>query len=193
MEAKELRAFTEEIAELFNQGKIHCPVHLSAGNEEQLLDIFKDVRPQDWVFSTHRSHFHALLKGIPMDWLREQILQNKSMHINSKEYRFFTSSIVGGVCPIALGVALDIKRGNRDERVWCCVGDMAARTGIFYECVRYAEGFDLPIMFIVEDNGYSVETKTGESWGTKQNGDKIRYYSYERIYPHANTGKIIHW
>ena len=191
MKKSDLANFTEEIKELFNSAQIHSPVHLSLGNEKQLIALFKVVEPNDWVFSTHRSHYHALLKGIPKAWLREQILLNRSMSINSQEYRFFTSSIVGGVCPIALGVALGIKKDCKDEHVWCFVGDMAARTGIFYESVRYAEGFDLPITFIVEDNGLSVNTETGIVWGEPPHNGKIKYYEYTRLLPHSGTGESI--
>jgi len=187
----ELLNFTNEIKELFNSGRIHSPVHLSAGNESELIEIFKEVKPTDWVFSTHRSHYHALLKGIPREWLRDQILQNRSMSINSREHHFFTSAIVGGVCPIALGVALGIKRAHRKEHVWCFVGDMGARTGIFYESVRYAEGFDLPITFVVEDNGFSVNTPTAETWGEPSHNNKVRYYEYVRTLPHSGSGSWV--
>ena len=190
---KKLHSFTEEIKELFNSGQIHSPVHLSLGNEEQLIRLFKKIHPNDWVFSTHRSHYHALLKGVPKEWLREQILDNRSMHINSKEHRFFTSAIVGGICPIALGVALGIKRRGGTEHVWCFVGDMGSETGIFYECTKYACRHDLPVSFVIEDNGFSVNTPTQESWGPKEYGldGHIQYYEYERLLPHSGSGQWI--
>lgn len=191
MQKKELIAFTNAIKALFDAGEIRAPVHLSLGNEDELIKIFRDVKLDDWVFSTHRSHYHALLKGIPADWLKNEILENRSIHISNKQYKFFSSAIVGGICPIALGVALGLKRKNAQNQVWCFVGDMAARTGIFYESVRYAEGFDSPITFVVEDNGLSVNTPTAETWGELNNGNKIKYYEYERLLPHAGGGKWI--
>lgn len=185
----ELQAFTNKIKDLFNEVKIRSPIHLSLGNEDELIEIFKEVKESDWCFSTHRSHYHALLKGIPSDWLKNEILENRSIHINNKDYKFFSSAIVGGICPIALGVALGIKLKGKNEKVWCFCGDMAARTGIFYESVRYAEGFDLPITYIVEDNHYSVNTPTEETWGYGSKNGKIRYYEYERRLPHSGTGK----
>lgn len=190
MNKTDLTSFTEEIKELFNSGQIHSPVHLSAGNETQLIEIFKEVRPDDWVFSTHRSHYHALLKGIPKEWLTEQILLNRSMHINSRKHRFFTSAIVGGTCPIALGIALGIRRRNGTEHVWCFVGDMGSETGIFYECTKYACRSNLPITFIIEDNNFSVNTPTQESWGSREFGldGHIQYYEYVRTLPHSGSG-----
>jgi len=192
MDTKELIAFEKEIADLFNHGKIKSPIHLSSGCEEQLIEIFKEVKEDDYCFSTHRSHLQAILKNISPEWLKNEILLNHSISINNKEHRFFSSAIVAGVCPIALGTALAIKRDGGKEKVWCVVGDMAARTGIFYECVRYAEGFDLPITFVVLDDNLSVNTPTDETWGLCYNGNKIRYNRYVRsCYPHSGTGTWI--
>ncbi len=190
MEAKELIQFEEEIADLFLDGKIRSPIHLNKGNEEELIELFDDVLEDDWVFSTHRSHYHALLKGIPKDWLRDEILAGRSMHINSREHKFFTSSIVAGVMPIALGVAMAIKRTGGTNRVWVFVGDMAYETGISHEVVKYATGFDLPITFVVEDNNLSVNTPTMETWGLGFVQDVIRL-PYERGYPHSGCGQFV--
>src|SRR3990167_290064 len=159
MTEDDLIAFEAEIAALFEQGKIRAPVHLSKGNEAELIRIFKDIKPNEWVFSNHRSHYAALLKGIPRDWLKEEILAGHSITLNNREHKFFSSAIVGGILPIAVGVAMG------GAKVWCFVGDMAASTGIFRESVRYAGGHDLPITFIVENNGMSVCTPTREVWG----------------------------
>jgi len=194
MNRQELHAFTNEIKDLFDAGKIRSPVHLSLGNEDELIKIFAEVKANDWCFSTHRSHYHALLKGIPPDWLKSEILDNRSIHISNKDYKFFSSAIVGGICPIALGVALALKRKNAQNKVWCFVGDMAATTGIFYECLKYASRNDLPIVFVIEDNGLSVNTCTEESWGLGDweiDGDKVRHYEYIRILPHSGSGKFI--
>ena len=145
IETKDLIQFSEEIKDLFLVGEIHAPIHLSVGSEDALIEIFKDIRPQDWVFSTHRSHYHALLKGIPPEWIKAAILVGKSMHLNNREYRFVTSSIVGGCLPIAVGVAMAIKRKGLDEKVWVFIGDMASTTGMCHECLLYASGWELPI------------------------------------------------
>ena len=191
---EELIQFEEEIKELFLAGKIRAPVHLSRGNEEQLIEIFKDVKPNDWVFSTHRNHYHALLKGIPPDWLKQEILAGRSMHINNAEYKFFTSAIVGGICPIAVGVAMALKWKGINDKVWCFVGDMAAEMGIFYECVKYCARHHLRVVFWVEDNGLSTNTPTQEVWGGEWTGSVHKHYlryEYERVLPHINVGKFV--
>ena len=103
MDKQDLIAFTEEIAALFEAGEIRAPVHLGGGSEDGLIEVFRDVRPNDWVFATHRSMYAALLKGVPKELVKEEILAGHSMHLNFKEYNFFTSAIVGGCLPIAAG------------------------------------------------------------------------------------------
>ena len=114
------------------------------------------------------------------------------MNLNSLEKKFFSSSIVGGVLPIALGTAYAIKKKRMKNIVWVFIGDMTYETGIFYECYKYANNFKLPIKFVVEDNNMSTNTKTIDAWGKKQNKFKnIYYYSYKRKYPHHGIGKWI--
>ncbi len=105
-----LAAFEQRVADAFLRREIAAPIHLSGGNEEQLLRIFEEVRPADWVFSGWRSHYHALLKGIPEERVFQLIMEGRSMYLSSKEHRFLCSAIVGGVLPIAAGVAFGIKR-----------------------------------------------------------------------------------
>jgi len=95
-----LTQFEDEVATMFNNGEIKSPVHMSGsidGKEEEfLIELFKKVKKEDFVFSTYRSHHHALLKGIDKDWLLNWIKGNKSIHVMNKEHRFLTSAIVGG-------------------------------------------------------------------------------------------------
>jgi len=190
----ELIEFEEEIAQLFLDKKILSPIHLSKGNEDQLIEIFTRHRigKDDWVFSTHRSHYHALLKGIPKDWVRQEILENRSIHIFNKGHNFFTSAIVGGICPIAVGTALAIKNKKTHRRVFVFVGDMASRTGIFDESVRWSGFMDLDIYWIIEDNSFSTNTPTLLVWGGNVlRTDNIEGYEYKREYPHVGCGKWV--
>ncbi len=186
MNKQDLLDFTNEIAIAFEAGLIKAPVHLHAGCEDELIEVFSWVKPEDWVFSTHRSMYHALLKGVPREIVKAEILAGRSMHLNF--HNFCTSAIVGGNLPIALGVAMGIKRRGGDERVWVFCGDMAASGGMFMECYKYAGGFGLPIVFVVEDNGLSVNTPTTEVWGS---GDMatVHILDYERTQPHQGTKK----
>ena len=81
----------------YEDGKIIAPVDLAGGNEEQLIDIFQYVHPDDWVFASWRNHYHALLHGIPRDTLMDMIIRGKSMSVYSDKPKFYSSSIVGGI------------------------------------------------------------------------------------------------
>ena len=184
--------YEKMIAEHWEAGKIKGPVHLSGGNEIELLEIAKKIKTTDWVFSTWRSHYHALIKGVCPVWLEEEILAGRSITIVSEKDKFYSSAIVGAIIPIATGVALANKRDGKDDKVFCFVGDMAFETGGFYEMHKYATNFNLPIVFVVEDNGVSTNTPTIDTWGIKKSiPDNVIYYKYEKEWPHYGTGKWV--
>jgi pyruvate dehydrogenase E1 component alpha subunit len=201
MTKEELIKFENEIADIYCDGKIRAPIHLSDGNEEQLIEIFKNVKKNDWVYSTWRSHYHALLKGIPREEVKQKILDGESITLMFPKHNFLASAIVGGIIPIAMGTALGIKRTKSKQHVWCFVGDMAESTGVYHESLKYSENFDLPITFVVEDNGQSVGTPTSVVWGEGEEeasnsmpvriGKKVIRYWYTKTYPHVGAGKWI--
>lgn len=188
MTKDELIAFEQEVAEAFESKLIPGPIHLSGGNEDQLIEIFKQIKPTDWVFSTWRSHYHALLHGIPADQVMAEIMSGRSMGMHFPEHNFFTSAIVGGILPIAVGVAYALK--GTGKHVWCFIGDMAATTGIFHESVNYATKHRLPIRFIIEDNGLSCNTPTEDVTVTDFH-HMAESYRYHREVPHCGTGKWV--
>lgn len=193
---KELIEFEEDIANCFNQALIKAPVHLYNGNEKEMIKVFQNVKEKDWVFCSWRSHYQCLLKGVPQELIKQDILKGKSITLCYPEKNIYSSAIVTGNIPIATGVALDIKRKNGNNHVWCFVGDMTSETGTFYENHKYAVNYDLPITYIVENNGKSVCTPTLDVWNLKKltyskPTDKIIYYEYETKYPHAGAGQRI--
>lgn len=189
----ELIAFEDNIVEHWEKGGIQGPVHLCNGNEEQLLEISKRMNDSDWVFSTWRSHYHALIKGVSPIWLKQEILEGRSITIVSEKDKFYASAIVSSIIPIAVGAAMGIKSNGGTETVWCFVGDMAFETGQFYEMHKYATNFNLPIIFIVEDNGVSTNTPTIETWGGVKRDvpSNVIWYNYKNKWPHYGTGKWI--
>lgn len=189
---EELIHFENKIVESWETGKIRGPVHLSGGNEKHLIEIFKRISENDWVFSTWRSHYHALLKGVSPDWLESEILDGRSISIINREKKFYSSAIVGGIIPIATGVAMSNKRDNKNDIVWCFIGDMTFETGTFMENYKYIKNFELPVRFVVEDNGVSTNTPTIETWGKKlEIPNDVVYYEYEKQWPHYGTGKWV--
>jgi pyruvate dehydrogenase E1 component alpha subunit len=194
MTKEELIAFEEEIADAFNTGKVRAPVHLYSGNEEQMIEIFRTVQPQDWVFCSWRSHYQCLLKGVPREQVKAEIMAGHSISLCFPEHRIFSSAIVTGVLPIAVGAALAVKRQGGSERVHCFMGEMTAETGVAHICMKYSRNHGLPIRFIIEDNGKSVCTDTRETWATQHlsfedsHDPMIVYYRYQTKYPHAGAG-----
>ncbi len=191
MNKAELIAFEQDIRGCFERGEIKAPVHFAGGNEDQLIDIFKNIRPQDWVLTSWRSHYHCLLKGVPPDEVKAAILAGRSIALCFAEHRQLSSAIVGGICPIAVGLASTIQRSGEDARVFCFVGDMTAETGIFHESEKYARRHDLPVSWIIEDNGLSVCTDTQNSWGLSWSDRPTEGYRYELTWPHVGIGQWV--
>jgi pyruvate dehydrogenase E1 component alpha subunit len=197
---EELVDFENDIADCFDNAQIRAPVHLYNGNEEQMIEVFQknNIGEEDWVLGSWRSHYQCLLKGVPKEDLKKAILQGRSISLCFSEQRVLCSGIVTGVVPIALGIALDIKRRHGKNKVYCFMGEMTSETGVAHECIKYARNHKLPIHFIIEDNGKSVCTDTRATWGMDKltyedkNDEYVTYYRYKlEKYPHAGAGKRV--
>jgi len=197
MNKSKLIQFETKIADLFNNAKIKAPIHLYSNNEDKLINIFKKIKKNDWVFCSWRSHYQCLLKGVPEKMVEKEILNGKSISLCFPEHKIYSSAIVGGVLPIATGVAFSNKIQKIKSKVFCFVGEMTAETGIMHECLKFSKNKNLPIHFIIEDNSKSVCTDTRKTWSMKKlsfEGKKdkfITYYKYSLKYPHAGAGKRV--
>ena len=197
MKKNDLIKFENDIADKFNSGKIKAPIHLYSGNEDILIKFFKKIKKNDWVFCSWRSHYQCLLKGVPAKKLKSEILKGKSISLCFPEHKIYSSAIVGGVLPIAVGMALSFKRKKSKNKVYCFMGEMTAETGIAHETIKYSRNKKLPIHFVVEDNRKSVCTDTRKAWSQKKltfekSSDKyVTYYRYHLKYPHAGAGKRV--
>jgi TPP-dependent pyruvate/acetoin dehydrogenase alpha subunit len=195
---EDLINFEEEIAESFNKALIRAPIHLYNGNEDELIKIFEKINENDWILCSWRSHYQCLLKGVPKEMLKKDILAGRSISLCYNKYKILSSAIVTGIIPIATGIALDIKNKNEKSKVYCFMGDMTSESGIAHECIKYSISKKLPIHFIIEDNGKSVCTITKEAWGLenltyeKVDNKYVSYYQYDLSkYPHAGSGARI--
>ena len=193
MHTKEsLRSFEAKVAKAFNAAEIRAPIHLHGGNEECLIELFTSIDTQDWIFSSWRSHYHCLLKGVPEDILFDDIMSGKSITLIYPEFNIFSSAIVGGIIPIALGVAFDLKRQGKPGTVNLFMGEMTSETGSAHEAHKYSLAHDLPIRFIIENNYKSVCTDTSKVWGLDKPSlvgqPKVEYYEYDLPWPHAGAG-----
>ena len=177
----ELIRVEKRIARLFEKKKIKVPIHLSGGNEDELIKIFKGIRPIDYVFSTHRNHYHYLLHGGSASRIIDNIMGSGmgSMHTIDPSLHFYSSAIVAGCVAIAAGVGLALKMKRSTRKVWCFVGDGACDEGWFWEAKHYVEANKLPVTYIVEDNDRSVCSS------------KVERYCYVASWPHAGIGVFV--
>ncbi len=187
----------------WESGDLPCLLHLAGGNESELIKLSEEIRQGDWIFSTHRNHYHALMAGIPFDSVREKINRGDSMFVYSKEHNFFCSAVLAGCCGIAAGVAWALKSHRSIfgaalyeypacPHVWCFIGDGGEEQGHFYEAAMFVEANDLPCTFIIEDNNRSVDTprdaRRGQAKGLEHLFRCVRRYHYVPTYPHAGSG-----
>lgn len=183
---QQLQDTEERIRQHWEAGDIPYLTHLMGGNEDWLCQFWEDnVQHGDWVFASHRCHFHYLLHG--GDDLVAKVLAGKSMFLYGP--RFVCSAIVAGTAAMAAGVALDIQRSGGKEHVWCFVGDGAEDEGHFYEAVRHATAKRLPCTFIIEDNDGSCGVTKAER-GSPENWkwpDWVIRYRYKMTWPHAGS------
>jgi TPP-dependent pyruvate/acetoin dehydrogenase alpha subunit len=191
MTKEELISSEQKLIDHWNNGDIPYLFHACGGNEDQLIDIFKKIKPTDFVFSTHRSHYHARLHGMSSEQLEAEVLSGRSMFLFMEN--FISSSICAGTCAMAAGMAMANKMTDSPQWVWCFVGDGAADEGAFMEALRLVNGKNLPCTFIVEDNDRSVGTRRRDRygfdplWSMMIPPKHLLYYTYIPTHPHAGT------
>ena len=183
-----IRRFEEKAAELYQAGKIRGFLHLYIGEEAVGVGAMRALTPDDNVVATYREHGHALARGLPPGCLMAEMYgkangcsrgRGGSMHFFDAGRRFFGGyAIVGGGLPIAVGLALaDKMRG--DSRITACFfGEGAVAEGEFHESMNLAELWQLPVLFLCENNLYAMGTAYGLSEAqtdlmTKAQGYKV--------------------
>jgi len=197
MTAEDLIEFESGIKGLWEAGGLPSLIHLCGGNEEALIRIFSEIEEGDWIFSTHRTHYHALLAGIDPMVLAQKISDGDSMFVYSRQHNFLCSAVLAGCAGIAAGVAWVIRQDFLEfndplTNVWCFIGDGGEEEGHFYEAAMFVEANDLPCTFIIEDNNRSVDTPREHRRGTAKGLEHlfkcVRRYHYMPTYPHAGSG-----
>ena len=161
-----IRAVEEEIARRYPEGKMRCPVHLSIGQESIPAAFAESVNTTDFAVSTHRGHAHYLAKGGNLNAMIAEIYgkatgcakgKGGSMHLIDLAINFMgTSAIVGNSIPIGVGLALSAQLKGTNQVSCVFLGDGAVEEGVFYESVNFAAVRGLPVLFICENNLYSV-------------------------------------
>jgi len=163
-----IRLVEETIADRYAEQEMRCPVHLSIGQEAIAVGVCQALRRTDRVFSTHRCHAHYLAKGGDLKAMLAEIYgkaagciggRGGSMHLMDPEKGMISSvPIVASSIPLAAGVALsDQLDGNGNVSV-AFIGDASVEEGIFHETANFASLRKLPLLFVCENNLYSVYT-----------------------------------
>ena len=163
-----LRQFELRIRDVYRSGVMPGFIHLYIGEEAVATGVCAHLDTTDYVTSTHRGHGHALAKGIPMAQLFAEIWgkpggcnggRGGSMHIYDPDHGFLgTNGIVAANIPIAAGAALASKLKGNGSVTACFFGDGAINNGAFHEGINLAAAWELPIIFICENNLYATET-----------------------------------
>jgi pyruvate dehydrogenase E1 component alpha subunit len=163
-----IRAFEEKVSALYAERQIVGLLHLGIGQEAVAVGACSLLRNDDYVYGGHRSHGHAIAKGADINRLMAEIAgratgycggKGGSMHIVAKECGFITATgVVGGTIPLALGAAFAAKERKKGQVAVVFFGDGAGQAGPFHESLNIASLWQLPMIFICENNGYAEFT-----------------------------------
>lgn len=174
-----IRHVEEQIAEKYAEQEMRCPVHLSIGQEATAVGVCINLGKEDQVLSAHRSHAHYLAKGGDLLKMLGELYGKEvgcargkggSMHLFDLEAGLIAAvPIVGSTLPIGVGIALGMRRMNRKGIVVIYFGDGASEEGVFAESLDFAALKKLPVLFICENNQYSVYTHLNERQFTGRN------------------------
>lgn len=163
-----IRRFEEKCAELYSAAKIRGFLHLYIGEEANAVGVMEALLPEDAVVATYREHGHALARGITMDAIMAEMYGKQegssrgrggSMHIFDAKTRFYGgNAIVSGGLPVAVGLALADKMQGKSCVTACFFGEGAVAEGEFHESLNLAALWNLPVLFLCENNLYAMGT-----------------------------------
>src|SRR3990167_4608198 len=171
--AERERRFEQRL--LDNMRDIFVPVHLCLGHEKVCAEIHEYIRREDWLFSDHRNHGDYLAKGGSEEKLWDEIMGLEtgvnggfagSQGISDPSINFHASAIVGGLVGVAAGAAYALKMNKSKAIAVCCIGDGGTEAGVFWEALNFCALYQLPIAYIVKNNGMSVDAKIEERQAT---------------------------
>jgi pyruvate dehydrogenase E1 component alpha subunit len=161
-----IRRFEAKCVELYQAQKIRGFLHLYDGEEPVAVGVMSALEPQDAVVATYREHGQALARGVPMNTILAEMLgkvegccrgRGGSMHIFDREHRFFGgNAIVGGGLPLAVGIAMADKQLRPGAVTACFFGEGAVAEGAFHESMNLAAIWQLPVLFVCENNLYAM-------------------------------------
>jgi pyruvate dehydrogenase E1 component alpha subunit len=181
-----IRRFEERVNRLFLEGRMPGTLHLYIGQEACAVGVCEALRADDWITATHRPHGHAIAKGVSLDSMMAELFAKTtgcaggyggSMHTGDPAVGALTAiAIVGGNIPVAAGMALAFKMRRTGQVVACFMGDGATNEGAFHEGVNMAAIWDLPVVFVCENNKYGASTPVEQVVKLDRLSDRARGY-----------------
>ena len=181
-----IREFEERVKFLFLEGAMPGTIHQCQGQEATAVGVCSALDEADWITSTHRPHGHALAKGLtPLEMLIELFGggtgcckgKGGSMHVGNMAKGMPPAvAIVGGGIPLAAGMALALKMQKRPQVVACFMGDGATSEGAFHEGVTLAAIWNLPVIFVCQNNLYGASTRVEKITRLKHLADRAAGY-----------------
>lgn len=191
-----VRLFEEAVDSLFARGLMHGTMHLSIGQEASAIGACAALRESDFITSTHRGHGHCIGKGADLTRMMAELLAKQtgycrgrggSMHIaDAATGNLGANGIVAGGIPIAAGAALAQKMQNKDNVVMCFFGDGATNEGAFHEAVNLAAIWNLPVVFVCENNKYGMSFSTEKSMKVEHVADRAVAYGIPGVTVEGN-------
>ena len=168
-----IRAFENTVSEYKMKRQIYGMAHCCNGQEAVAVGVCSALKKEDSVISTHRPHGHAIAKGVDPSKIMAEIFgkaagtnggKGGSMHICDQNVCFLPSTgIVGSGIPVACGAAFAFQYKKENKLSCVFFGDGAANEGVFHECLNFASVWNLPLLFVLEDNGLAVTTQTKDT------------------------------
>lgn len=191
-----IRGFEEKVEELFSLNLIHGSTHLYIGQEATAVGACKALNKDDYITSTHRGHGHCIAKGGDVKYMMAELLGRKtgyckgkggSMHIADINIGILgANGVVGGGIPIATGAGLSIKMKGTKQVVICFFGDGAVNQGSFHESLNLASIWNLPVIYIIENNLYGMSMAVNKAVKIDRLADRAKAYNIPGIVMDGN-------
>lgn len=187
----QIRHFENETEQFIIRGMIHGTCHLYTGEEATAVGAIYAINDDDYITSTHRGHGHCIAKGADLNIMMAELLGKRtgyckgkggSMHIaDVGSGNLGANGVVGGSIGIATGAALTCKMKRNGKIVVCFFGDGAANQGIFHGSINMASIWDLPIIYLCENNVYGMSTSVKEAFNIEKISDRKCAYGIEGL------------
>jgi pyruvate dehydrogenase E1 component alpha subunit len=197
-----IRRFEERVNELYMEGRIPSTLHLYIGQEAVATGVCSALNQDDYVFSTHRPHGHALAKGVAPRAIMAELFAKStgcckakggSMHVGDVSVGMFPAiAIVGANVPIAAGVALACKMQKNGRVAVSFFGDGAANEGAWHEGLNVASIWKLPVVFVCENNLYAASTPFSLAFRIENVADRAAAYNMPGVVVDGNDVLAVH-